>query len=328
MRNLLNINKAIKLMENDYNNLSAMYEMVDIQYNQMYEDNETKMFIEGISIKNPFKGKIEAWKNRKNKSISDQEVNPNVDNPENDKIADEEIAKKKSIVKRIIDWFKKVFKSIKDKVKSFFKNRADKKQKVEISKEVLDDIKEIKDYYQKIKSPMKELSSGNIERAADTIENIPIPPSVENNENYGSNDNTVVIVTVSDRDKLIDDMNDISSDLEKNIDKTEANTNRTVDQAKQRGLKGLGIKLLNKVTSILSRYKKVILKIAKIIAIIIALTGVAFVGSRKYVETNPNTPAAKKINSILDKFGGYSVKVDDDFEDDDYDTLEDFEDDF
>lgn len=30
MRNLLNINRAIKLMEDDYNNLSTMYEMVDI----------------------------------------------------------------------------------------------------------------------------------------------------------------------------------------------------------------------------------------------------------------------------------------------------------
>lgn len=323
MRNLLNINRAIKLMENDYNNLSTMYEMVDIQYKQMYNDNETKMFIEGISIKNLFKGKIEAWKNRKNKSVQDQEVNPSADNPENDKIADEEITKKKSIIKRIIDWFKKVFKSIKYKVKSIFKKRADKKQKVEVSKELMNDIKEIKEYYNKTKSPMNQMASGDIDRAADLIENIPIPQSIENSGNTTSDSSTnytstvadtrfgnpetntqsnmVVNITIADRDKLVDDMNKISMDLEKNIDKTEDNVNKTVEQKKRNGLKALGIKILNKVTGLLSIFKKVVLKVAKIIAILSVLAGIAVGAASAYADANPNSSVGKRINVELNR---------------------------
>lgn len=338
MRNLLNINRAIKLMENDYNNLSTMYEMVDIQYNQMYEDNETKMFIEGISIKNPFKGKIEAWKNRKNKPIQDQEVNPSADNPENDKIADEEITKKKSIIKRIIDWFKKVFKSIKDKVKSIFKKRADKKQKVEVSKELMNDIKEIKEYYNRTKSPMNQMATGDIDKASDIIENIPVPLSIENSGNNSSDSSTnyssttsdtrfgnpetntqsnmVVNITIADRDKLVDDMNKISMDLEKNIDKTEDNANKTVEQKKRTGLKALGIKILNKVSGVLSIFKKVVLKVAKIIAILSVLAGIVVGAASVYADANPNSSVGKRINVELNRAFGKPIPNSDDGNDD------------
>ena len=351
MRNLLNINRAIKLMENDYNNLSTMYEMVDIQYNQMYEDNETKMFIEGISIKNPFKGKIEAWKNRKNKPIQDQEVNPSADNPENDKIADEEITKKKSIIKRIIDWFKKVFKSIKDKVKSIFKKRADKKQKVEVSKELMNDIKEIKEYYNRTKSPMNQMATGDIDKASDIIENIPVPLSIENSGNSSSDSSTnyssttsdtrfgnpetntqsnmVVNITIADRDKLVDDMNKISMDLEKNIDKTEDNANKTVEQKKRTGLKALGIKILNKVTGVLSIFKKVVLKVAKIIAILSLLAGIGVGVSSAYADAHPNDYVGKRINIVLNNTFGKPIpnydsddSVDDTDDDDVWDGLD------
>ena len=89
-------------MNNDYSKLATSYEVASLKYNQLYRDNETYLYTEGLSKLNPLKNKT-----------SDVEVPE--DNEENSKISDAQIAEKSNIIKRIIDQFKKVFRSIKEK---------------------------------------------------------------------------------------------------------------------------------------------------------------------------------------------------------------------
>mgnify|MGYP003083840862 FL=1 len=123
-------NKIFMQMENDYARLSTIYEGANIKYAQLYDDNETQLYIEGLSRFNPFKKKLDK--------TPEVEV---PDKEENSKISDAEITEKTGIIKRIVEWFKKVFRSIKDKIRKMMKSRSDKNQKVELPKAVLDAIK-------------------------------------------------------------------------------------------------------------------------------------------------------------------------------------------
>ena len=112
------MNRIFARMENDFSQLSTIYESVSVKYAQLYDDNETQLYIEGLSKINPFKNKADT--------NQDTEV---ADKEENSKISDSEIAEKAGIIKRIVEWFKKVFRSIKDKIRNMMKSREDKTQK-------------------------------------------------------------------------------------------------------------------------------------------------------------------------------------------------------
>lgn len=255
-------------MENDFSQLSTIYETVSIKYNQLYDDNETQLYIEGLSKFNPFKKKADTDQDK------DTEV---ADKEENSKISDSEIAEKSGIIKRIVEWFKKVFRSIKDKIRNMMKSREDKKQKVEVSKEVLDDIKEIKEYYQKTQAAINQLGSGDVEKAANYLDSVPLPTGINNSANTdnsrspSSASSTVINISFAERDKLVADLDKINSSMEKSIDKSEQNTLKTVDQKKKTGFKSVAIKILNVVNAVLGKIRKVVLKTAKIIAILAAL---------------------------------------------------------
>lgn len=260
-------NRIFARMENDFSQLSTIYEGVSIKYAQLYDDNETRLYIEGLSKFNPFKKKD-------NTTPEDTEV---ADKEENSKISDSEIAEKSGIIKRIVEWFKKVFRSIKDKIRNMMKSREDKKQKVEVSKEVLDDIKEIKEYYQKTQTALNQLGAGDVEKAANYLNDIPLPTGIDNSTNTdnsrspSSASSTVINISFAERDKLVADLDKINSSMEKSIDKSEQNTLKTVDQKKKTGFKSVAIKILNIVNAVLGKIRKVVLKTAKIIAILAAL---------------------------------------------------------
>lgn len=260
-------NRIFARMENDFSQLSTIYEGVSIKYAQLYDDNETRLYIEGLSKFNPFKKKD-------NTTPEDTEV---ADKEENSKISDSEIAEKSGIIKRIVEWFKKVFRSIKDKIRNMMKSREDKKQKVEVSKEVLDDIKEIKEYYQRTQTALNQLGAGDVEKAANYLNDIPLPTGIDNSTNIdnsgspSSASSTVINISFAERDKLVADLDKINSSMEKSIDKSEQNTLKTVDQKKKTGFKSVAIKILNIVNAVLGKIRKVVLKTAKIIAILAAL---------------------------------------------------------
>ena len=281
-------NRIFARMENDYSKLATSYEVASLKYNQLYRDNETYLYTEGLSKLNPLKNKT-----------SDVEVPE--DNEENSKISDAQIAEKSNIIKKIIDWFKKVFRSIKDKIRKMIKPREDKTQKVEVSKEVLDDIKEIKEYYQRTQTFINQLGTGDVEKAANYLNNIPLPSSVDSSRNSSSTSGSVTNISLSDRDKLVADLDKINSIMEKSIDKTEQNTLKTVDQKKKTGFKSVAINILNIVNSVLGKIRKVVLKTATIISILVTLT--VAVGATLYATNSSFRKVAdRKIENIQDKF--------------------------
>lgn len=275
-------------MNNDYSKLATSYEVASLKYNQLYRDNETYLYTEGLSKLNPLKNKT-----------SDVEVPE--DNEENSKISDAQIAEKSNIIKKIIDWFKKVFRSIKEKIRKMIKPREDKSQKVEVSKEVLDDIKEIKEYYQRTQTSINQLGTGDVEKAANYLNDIPLPSTVDSGRNSSSTSGSTTNISLTDRDKLVADLDKINSIMEKSIDKTEQNTLKTVDQKKKTGFKSVAINILNIVNSVLGKIRKVVLKTATIISILVTLTVAA--GATLYATNSSFRKVAdRKIENIQDKF--------------------------
>ena len=300
-------NKIFMQMENDYARLSTIYEGVNIKYTQLYDDNETQLYIEGLSRFNPFKKKLDK--------TPEVEV---PDKEENSKISDAEITEKSGIIKRIVEWFKKVFRSIKDKIRKMMKSRSDKNQKVEVPKEVLDAIKEIKEYYQKTQAAMNQMGSGDVEKAADYIDNVPLPTGISNSTNVdtsrspSSASSTVTDISFAERDKLIADLDKINSNMEKSIDRSEDNTLKTVDQKKKTGFKSIAIKILNKVNAVLGKLKKVVMKSAKVIAVLLAAAAVTGVGLYK-----TNKPFRDAVIDRLGKVHGNYSNDDADYDSDD-----------
>lgn len=284
------MNRIFARMENDFSQLSTIYESVSVKYAQLYDDNETQLYIEGLSKINPFKNKDDT--------NQDTEV---ADKEENSKISDSEIAEKSGIIKRIVEWFKKVFRSIKDKIRNMMKSREDKTQKVEISKEVLDDIKEIKEYYQRAQTSINQLGTGDVEKAADYLNNISVPTGIENSKSPSTTSSDLVNISVAERDKLVADLDRINSTMEKSIDKSEQNTLKTVDQKKKTGFKSTAIKILNVVNAAMGKIRKVVLKAVTIISILVTLTIVT--GATLYANSSSfRSVADRKIEDIQDKF--------------------------
>ena len=181
------------------------------------------------------------------------------------------------------------------------KPREDKTQKVEVSKEVLDDIKEIKEYYQRTQTSINQLGTGDVEKAANYLNNIPLPSSVDNSRNSNSTSGSTTNISLADRDKLVADLDKINSIMEKSIDKTEQNTLKTVDQKKKTGFKSVAINILNIVNSVLGKIRKVVLKTVTIISILVTLTVAA--GATLYATNSSFRKVAdRKIENIQDKF--------------------------
>ena len=281
-------NRIFARMENDYSKLATSYEVASLKYNQLYRDNETRLYTEGLSKLNPLKNKT-----------SDVEVPE--DDEENSKISDAQIAEKSNIIKKIINWFKKVFRSIKEKIRKMMKPREDKTQKVEVSKEVLDDIKEIKEYYQRTQTSINQLGTGDVEKAANYLNDIPLPSSVDSSRNSSSTSGSTTNISLADIDKLVADLAKINSIMEQSIDKTEQNTLKPVDQKKNTGFKSVAINILNIVNSVLGKIRKVVLKTATIISILVTLTVAA--GATLYATNRSFRKVAdEKIEDIRDKF--------------------------
>lgn len=300
-------NKIFMQMENDYARLSTIYEGANIKYAQLYDDNETQLYIEGLSRFNPFKKKLDK--------IPEVEV---PDKEENSKISDAEITEKTGIIKRIVEWFKKVFRSIKDKIRKMMKSRSDKNQKVEVPKEVLNAIKEIKEYYQKTQAAMNQMGSGDVEKAADYIDNVPLPTGISNSTTVdtsrspSSASSNAIDISFAERDRLIADLDKINSNMEKSIDRSEDNTLKTVDQKKKTGFKSIAIKILNKVNAVLGKLKKVVMKSAKVIAVLLAAAAVT--GVRLY---KTNKPFRDAVNDRIGKVHGNYSNDDPDYDFDD-----------
>lgn len=121
-------------MENQINKLATMYEMASLKSNQIYKDIETKVYLEGYDTDDMTYMYQEA--------------------------SEESVAKKKGILKKIFEWFAKIFKAIKEKIAGVFHKDGDDEE-YEVPANTFKVVDAIEKYFKSIKMALVKIKSGN-----------------------------------------------------------------------------------------------------------------------------------------------------------------------
>lgn len=121
-------------MENQINKLSTLYEMASLKSNQIYKDIETKVYLEGYDTNDMTYMYQEA--------------------------SEESVAKKKGILKKIFEWFAKIFKAIKEKIAGVFHKGGDDEE-YEVPANTFKVVDAIEKHFKSIKMALVKIKSGN-----------------------------------------------------------------------------------------------------------------------------------------------------------------------
>lgn len=121
-------------MANQSNKLATMYEMVSLKSNQIYKDIETRVYLEGGDIDDMTYLYQEAQ--------------------------EEAVEKKKGIITKIIEWFKKIFDAIREKVGSLI-NGSGENVDVEVPANVPKIVELLKKHFESIKMALAKIKSGD-----------------------------------------------------------------------------------------------------------------------------------------------------------------------
>lgn len=121
-------------MANQANKLATMYEMVSLKSNQIYKDIETRVYLEGGDIDDMTYLYQEAQ--------------------------EEAVEKKKGIITKIIEWFKKIFDAIREKVGSLI-NGSGENVDVEVPANVPKIVELLKKHFESIKMALAKIKSGD-----------------------------------------------------------------------------------------------------------------------------------------------------------------------
>jgi hypothetical protein len=121
-------------MENQINKLATMYEMASLKSNQIYKDIETKVYLEGYDTTDMTYMYQEA--------------------------SEESIAKKKGILKKIFEWFAKIFKAIKEKIAGVF-HKDGEDEEYEVPSNTFKVVDAIEKHFKSIKMALVKIKSGN-----------------------------------------------------------------------------------------------------------------------------------------------------------------------
>ena len=121
-------------MANQSNKLATMYEMVSLKSNQIYKDIETRVFLEGGDIDDMTYLYQEAQ--------------------------EEAVEKKKGIIAKIIEWFKKIFDAIREKVSGLI-NGSGENVDVEVPANVPKIVELLKKHFESIKMALAKIKSGD-----------------------------------------------------------------------------------------------------------------------------------------------------------------------
>ena len=121
-------------MENQMNKLSTLYEMASLKSNQIYKDIETKVYLEGYDTNDMTYMYQEA--------------------------SEESVAKKKGILKKIFEWFAKIFKAIKEKIAGVFHKGGDDEE-YEVPANTFKVVDAIEKHFKSIKMALVKIKSGN-----------------------------------------------------------------------------------------------------------------------------------------------------------------------
>lgn len=262
-------------MDNQMNKISTILEMVDIRANQVHNDIETKVILEN--------GTPEDM------SYMFEEAN------------EETVKQKKSIVKKIIDWCKKLFASIKAKIEKITKRSktATKGEigpvKYEITVKLKGDMKDIDDYYRNIQQSLSQMNRGDFISAAASLENVDVPSSMTT---ITESESSTVEITEDERDRMVDELEDKSDTIEQVIDSVETK----IDNEESVEVVSAATKALPKLQKLLSAIGKTLsgLATAATVKAYGVMSDIKDKFSKKKTEKEDEAPATESFNDIFD----------------------------
>ena len=260
-------------MENEMNKISTILEMVDIRANQVHNDIETKIILEN--------GTPEDM------AYMFEEAN------------EETVKQKKGIIKKIIDWCKKTFASIKAKIEKITKRSKTVTKgeigpvKYEITVKLKGDMKDIDEYYRNIQQSLSQMNRGDFISAAASLDGVKEPSSM----GTVTESESTVEITEDERDRMVDELEDKSDTIEQVIDSVESK----IDNEEN-------VEVVTAATKSLPKLQKLLNAIGRTLS---GLAGAVAVNAieNKFAKKKPaeEAPEAATTESFSDLFDDYSM---------------------
>ena len=246
------LNKTIKMMNNDYNRIQTKFESIELSSVQVSKDIATKVFLEDVSFKDANAMYIEA--------------------------EEDTVEKKKSVFKSLVEWFKKVFNTIKEKIASLGSHKT-KDEMVEVDPDMIKKAEEVSNYYKKIKTSLAKAKRGEVVAASEELDEVPVPDAIKSSDDTVTEAAKKVQMSKSKVDSIVKDLKDINDDIEDTVDGIDKGVDKTES--------GEYISKANIVGKIL---KTIMITIAKIIGLLVAAVVIVNVttGSSKEYATSTN----------------------------------------
>lgn len=182
-------------MENQINKLSTLYEMASLKSNQIYKDIETKVYLEGYDTNDMTYMYQEA--------------------------SEESVGKKKGILKKIFEWFAKIFKAIKEKIAGVF-NKKDDDAEYEVPANTFKIVEILEKHFKSIKMALVKIKSGNFAGGLADLLKAALPEIT-----------LVASVIIVKKTKLLDALKKLrkmSDDTEDSVDGAESEVNDANDE--------------------------------------------------------------------------------------------------
>lgn len=215
-------------MENQMNKLATMYEMTSLKSNQIYKDIETKVYLEGYDTNDMTYMYQEA--------------------------SEESVGKKKGIIKKIFEWFAKLFTAIKEKISGIF-HKGDDDDEFEVPANAPKVVDALEKHVKSIKMALVKIKSGNFGGGLADLLKAVLPEIT-----FAAG--AVIIMNRKNLAKLLKRTDDMGKEIEDTVDGAESelrnvNDENTIDDAQ---------KSLNSLQMIAHAISTVISNIAKILA--------------------------------------------------------------
>lgn len=179
-------------MANEANKLFTMYEMVSLKSNQIYKDIETKVYLENGDIDDMAYMYQEAQ--------------------------EEAVSRKKGIIKKIIEWFKKVFSAIKEKVGDLIHGSGEDVD-VEVPANVPKIVELLKRHFDSIKMALNKIKSGDFVGGSVDLAKAVLPEIAIVASAVIVVKHKAIISWIKDLRKITDKSEEVVDGVEKAVDK-------------------------------------------------------------------------------------------------------------
>ena len=136
-------------LQNEYDKLSTVYEMLNLQVEQMRRDAEMKVFEESGTYDD-----LTFLYQEAENEIGEQ---------------------KKNVFQKIVDWFKKIFAAIGNKIKSIFGSKV---EEIEVPADVVEKSSLIEKAWNEMQNGIAKLRNGDVSGALNILKVVAIPAAV------------------------------------------------------------------------------------------------------------------------------------------------------